>query len=180
MRIFLGLPILANTRKLISNSIAELQKQYAQDMRFLSPRDYHITLHFLGGLDVPQIINLVQALRPIINKHKNFPIEFDKFTVFPDQQGHCWVLTVKENAQLQALYQDVGEVLLQQKLRVDKRGYYPHTTIAKKPRSSLMPSVDFPQINFPPMPAARLLLYVSQQSQAGSCYQALEYFHLLT
>ncbi|WP_163539200.1 RNA 2',3'-cyclic phosphodiesterase [Gracilibacillus sp. YIM 98692] len=94
--------------------------------------DFHITLQFLGALEQEKLLSLSDELEKI-NKIPKFDLEIGNVGTFGKsiQPRVLWVDVVKNN-DLNHLHQKIKEILIQMTLRVEKRPYRPHITLAKK------------------------------------------------
>lgn len=94
--------------------------------------DLHITLKFLGSVDVNKREQLVYALEPL-RKISTFTIDVGSLGSFGNAKKPrvLWA-GVKKTAELAALQERVEEFLVGIGFQLNTRAYRPHITLAKK------------------------------------------------
>jgi 2'-5' RNA ligase len=101
--------------------------------KWTESEDYHITLAFLGSVSDQQKKVLVEYLANLSATHSGFDLQTSSLRWFgrPEHPRILW-LGVRESAPLNGLQREISSVCEHLGLRLDKRPYCPHITIAKQ------------------------------------------------
>lgn len=113
-------------------SVVERDRSLAPSVRFDRAAKWHVTLSFLGQLEVAQADLARRIARELAPQHAPFPLSFGPFGVFPDADRPkvLW-LGVHDRGGLRALAAGLGEALGREGFSLDERPYHPHLTLAR-------------------------------------------------
>jgi 2'-5' RNA ligase len=106
---YVGLDIPANIKKDLP--------QIGQD-----PKNYHITLKFLGSLNPEQLENTKTQLQEIVHSHKDFPVDIAGYKNFGKS---IFYADVKKHPRLNELQKSMGI------FGKDHRKFHPHITLGR-------------------------------------------------
>lgn len=129
MRIFIALPLPADTKTEIQALISKL-KTSAIKGRFVEADLLHITVEFLGEITAEQLDN---AIRIIVGL--SFPplgIRLTEIGTFRKPTGDIWWLGVDPGKDLLALQSQLHTILKDQGFHLEDRPYRPHITLGRK------------------------------------------------
>ena len=114
----------------ITKSLAELDP-HLRGVRWLEPRQMHLTLAFLGNVETEIQEALSQRLRAISWKSFFFPLA--GLGTFPSKGWPkiIWVGVGSGHPHLFQLHKRVQEALLAVGLETDLRSFHPHVTLAR-------------------------------------------------
>lgn len=123
MRLFIAIEVPEE----LKNYVSSLQDEIKTDLvRASYPKDYHLTLLFLGDVDESKLDDIKTKLQNV--EFSRLDLAFDKIGVFPNENyiRVIW-LGIKESEQLAKLAEDVAAAL---EWKQDKR-FHPHITLAR-------------------------------------------------
>ena len=107
------------------------QKNKNQHIVWVKPQIAHINLHFLGNLNKKDINDLKLNLGALESKYGAISMALTGVGVFPSvKKPHILFLGVK-SSNLIKLYQDLGQLLKQNKLPIKKRPFIAHVTLGR-------------------------------------------------
>lgn len=167
----------------ISNFVTKIQPHYPR-FRFIPPKNWHLTLHFLGPISSEQIDALNTILPEWVSKINPFPISFKGLGGF-SQKEKSRILGTAVNCGLNpliSLKEILGQVLLKMQFSADDRPYHAHLTLARS-RNPVPLHIPEAERNVQFSEESRvknIILYQSKLSSEGSEYTALNHFHLKT
>jgi RNA 2',3'-cyclic 3'-phosphodiesterase len=97
--------------------------------RWMEPSNYHLTIRFIGDIDVGVAREVAQSLGQV--KFKPFRVKLKGVGVFGGNKPHSLYAGVEENAELRRLH-DVHERLFQVLgLAAEHRKFVPHVSLAR-------------------------------------------------
>jgi 2'-5' RNA ligase len=129
---FLALSLPEPVREVLRKKADQL-RQNDPFKQWPDPRDYHITLAFLGAAE-PRQIDKVQRKMAAVSTHcESFSVTLDKLGIFgrKDRPRILWA-GVSAGQELYDLQRKVHEVCRSVGFKLDRRPYKPHITLAKK------------------------------------------------
>jgi RNA 2',3'-cyclic 3'-phosphodiesterase len=179
MRLFVGIPLAAETRAGLSALVARLHKP--QDgLRWTSPESWHITLQFLGEASREQMECLLQRLPQV--QAAALSIELEQPGCF--ERAGVFHAGVRATSELETLQQRVTQATAVCGFKAGNRPYRPHITLARvrergasAPLRSLQNRLE-PLPATPAFPAQEFLLYESFLEPRGARYQVRGRFPL--
>lgn len=171
MRIFVALELPQRVKDNLARS-AEQMRHFATKGNFVPQENYHLTLHFLGEVLESDLIFVQSAMDGV----KDLPapqIAVQQFTVLRGSDVVC--AKIRQNGDLTALHDKLGELLENNRFGVEHRAYRPHVTVVRKfgfelPFSEVTKGVD---VFNKPFFATELVLYQSVLSKNGPHYKEL-------
>ncbi len=172
MRVFVALELPQKTRENLTRSADQL-KQFAEGGNFVSEKNYHLTLHFLGEVAERELIFVQSAMDGI----RDLPapqLAMHQFVILRGSDVVCVKLRQQANT-LTTLHDKLGELLEENGFDVEHRAYRPHITVARKhsftlPFSEVTKNID---VFNKPFDATEVVLYQSVLGQGEPVYKEL-------
>jgi RNA 2',3'-cyclic 3'-phosphodiesterase len=129
---FLALPISGEIRHYLHKWTQEVTNQY-KFKQWVHPKDYHITLSFLGKASIKQIEGIKKRVERTTADHQSFSLTLDEINAFGREASPSifWA-GVLESEPLRRLQKDVKETCETEGFLLEDRPYKPHITLAKK------------------------------------------------
>lgn len=132
-RTFIAVPLEENVRA----RIVGLQEQLAQtgtDVKWVEPENLHVTLLFLGEVDLRESVDVCRAIRGVTETVPPFVMTAAGVGCFPNlrRPRTLWVGVAEGNQELVKLHDRIENVLLELGgYRREERGYTPHITLGR-------------------------------------------------
>ena len=171
MRVFVALELPQKTKDNLERS----QNQFAElscGGNFVKKDNFHITLHFLGNVQPSDLIYIQSAMDQIA--HLPAPeLAVTQFAMLRASDIVCAKL--RQNAELTALHDMLGDKLESSGFEVEHRAYRPHVTLIRKKSFTLPFSEVTKSVKVYNMPfyACDVVLYESVFGQQGANYREL-------
>ena len=113
-----------------------------QNIRWLPPQNYHLTLVFLGDVESVKISALQFAIERKLESTKAVPLTISAITPFPFSRPRIAAALVKQTPELLSLQSDVTNCVRKNGITLERRRFVPHVTLGRlKPRAGK--TVDF-------------------------------------
>lgn len=130
---FLAVSLPSTTRHLLSRW-KELVEPNLPFKTWVHPKDYHITLAFLGSAaSFTQIKAVKERIREVVLNHETFQLELTNLGVFGNQASPRILWSgVNHEPLLHELQKEVYEACTEIGFSLDKREFNPHITMARK------------------------------------------------
>lgn len=131
----------------MKNRIFELQqriRKYAIKGRWKYIDNFHLTLKFLGEIDLNQILQIDEALKEICIEQMPFSLELSDMGIFKGKESIrvLWLGLSGEVQKLQLLHEKIDKALAPIGFMRESRKYTPHVTIGQ----DIIFECDFEQI----------------------------------
>jgi 2'-5' RNA ligase len=166
-RIFTGLEIPAEAGQALS-----LLRGGLPGARWIDPENYHLTLRFIGDVDVATAHEIVSLLGRV--NRPPFDLRIDSLASFGGKKPRALVATVANSPALMDLQAEHERLMQRVGLAPEGRKYTPHVTLARLRDTSSRQVADYlaGRGYFPPLSvhAARFVLYSSRASVGGGPY----------
>jgi len=170
-RLFIGLPLTPSTNRALDKYCREISTQYPSlKIRFTPATKRHLTLAFLGSLNIAQIQNAVSIVETL--KHSAFTLQLESISRFPEQQSRIIVALPKASKMLNSLHNKLHSALKTQGLPTTERPFRPHISLARiKYMENNLPLTLNPPVE---MKVSEIILYESLLTDTGSIYTPIE------
>lgn len=177
IRAFIGIGISSEINKRLNQDCENLQNQYGladnEHLRWIAPRNRHITLLFLGNVELQACLDCWKTLSKTTLQPPQ-PCLFDQINHFPDAKSRIIALTESApTGMLNPLKQHINEVFseLAPSSKAAHKTFRPHITLARiRKHKQVEFSATHVDYSFS---ADSLVLYKSQLSDSGSEYEKL-------
>ena len=97
--------------------------------RWIDPDNYHLTLRFIGDIDLPMAREIDSALGRI--KRRPIMLEIDGLSSFGGKKPHSVFARIKPSLELLELQSEQERMMQRLGLRPEARKFTPHITIAR-------------------------------------------------
>ena len=174
---------LPDTAKVFLEDVITVLKQSRADVRWTKPASIHITLKFLGNIDVSIISAIGNQLEPIFSVQEPFDLTISGLGVFPDQRRPrvIWAGLSDNLGYLSKMAEKVDRALIDLGFEHETRPYRPHLTIGRmrssEGRERLMDMVNNQECSGPMFRVNRSVLFQSELGPTGSRYTPLAIFN---
>ncbi len=180
-RLFIALPLPIYQQNLLANLGTKL-RQNLSFANWIDPRDYHLTIQFLGSCSTEKISSIKKQLSLVKNEIPSFHLRIDGLDIFGSPQKPR-VLWAKVAGQLEVLHQlqsEVSKAMEQIGFTKEHRPYRPHITLAKKyiRKGFSMPEVHLTEKTSPKWQVDEIILYRTQLKHKPR-YEIIARFPLL-
>ncbi len=173
MRLFFAIQV---PYKLQLQIVAWRERNLPPMPRYVPAANYHITLAFLGQLPTNRLDALIESASQLIDS-----AQFRAGTLNIDQTGYwskpgiLWIGPKEWPDSLNTMAKRLGGLGQQFGLRVDKRRYQPHLTLARKCELPAKPTSE-PGLT---LPYDEIVLYESVSRRDGVNYEPVQEWPLL-
>ncbi len=129
---FLALPMKEETEERLSSWRDELNQRFSFKT-WVHPKDYHITLAFLGNISLDQITRINEKVNHVCKQHHPFSLELNGIGIFGknDSPRIFWA-GVKKEPSLFLLQREIKKACTSIGFTLEDREYHPHITLARK------------------------------------------------
>lgn len=130
MRLFLAIELPEKVKKELDVQLEDIKKEYPQ-FTWVSPENFHITIHFFGernGLD-----KIKKKVKDLIWDQTAFYLYSFKLDVFANHKLTTYLTFIREK-RIEELASRIKENF--EENSVNEKKFIPHLTIARGPRSS--------------------------------------------
>ena len=135
MRMFVALSIPSKEKKKIHRAAGPL-REGDLPVRWVEPENYHITLKFLGDVQIDRVDPLSKALEDIAGSNVAFEAQVRGFGAFPTiRRPNVLWLGVTPSAALRCLKHDLERGLVECGFEQEPRGFHPHLTLGRVGRN---------------------------------------------
>jgi len=194
MRVFVAIDLDHEIREKIARFL-EGVREFARDVRWVSPESLHITLKFIGEQKPEQVAAIIERLQSVVGN--KIEIRVSGYGFFPTAKApRVFWLGIQAGHQLAGLAASIDSGLAELKIAREDRPSSPHLTLARggsgsgspKSRPGDGPNSRFAtlqkrlaalsELDFGTMTAREFFLYQSQLSPGGPKYTKLQAFPL--
>lgn len=183
MRCFIAIDIPEDLKDSISKVIEKLDHKI-KGIKWVTPRNIHLTLKFLGEIDDKQINLVKDRLTLLKSRHSVFDISISDVGGFPNLKNPkvLWV-GIHNCEKLIKLYRDIEDTLFEIGFDKEERKFSPHLTIARiKDKKDadliLKPLMDYKNYFFGKIKVGEIILMKSILKPLGAEYSKLYTFKL--
>lgn len=132
MRIFIAVPFSEENKKDLKK-IQEKIKKKSKGGRFSDPKNFHLTLKFIGEVPEEKLEEVKGALGSLTQKATSFSLALEGFGTFEKGRTHIpWLGVTKGYEALKDLQEEVEQVLYDLGYKKESRPFQPHMTFGRK------------------------------------------------
>lgn len=141
MRLFVGVDLPTEIKQTLLKFQSELRHLGVNGSWKLLD-SLHITLEFLGELELDKILGLTETLTKVASNYRPFGLTIGGIGAFPSfKQPHTlWTAVSGSLTELNRLRQDLHHELKIKGFKLDERQFKPHITLASRPK---LDNIDF-------------------------------------
>lgn len=180
-RIFIGIDISDESRKLISEYSGNLRNRFPLlKANWTRSENFHITLKFVGEIRGEKLKELTGPVSAIVRKFNPFLLRIDQNGVFPDikKPKIIWIGIQENGERLGNLVNNVEIELERLGLKREARKFHPHITIARLRQPKFGSPIAKEHLNQKIDPVeflvTEIIIYESQLNPTGSIYVPLK------
>ena len=157
----------------IKTQIDYVARQFKNEkIKLVKKANLHITLEFLGEVSKEDQEVLIDKINQL--QHESFDIELTRIGWWRKPQI-LWIGTTHIPKELLTLVKSIKKCVKKQGLRIDKREYKPHVTIARKVKQVVIPN----EALHIPWQVNSFVLVVSNTNENGVEYEVLQEWPLM-
>ena len=177
IRSFLGIPVCDPTRENLSAILNQLRSSHAV-VRWEAPSKFHLTMKFLGDVEVETLEHLADALTAEAKSISTFDLALNTVGAFPSvlEPKIVWA-GGPLSAEIRSLVEVVESIAAQHGLPRETRPFHNHITLGRvKSRenlSRLTEALKSSTLEPIPMRCKQLVLYKSVLQPGGSVYSII-------
>lgn len=169
-RCFIGVPLNAGLQVLLQEEVVALRRQsWSHRVLWVEPRNWHLTLAFLGNQTEQFREQLQIRLQRVLESVPSFALHSRWISGFPDARSRIVALELHSTPALRQLKALVDNELMQLGFQPELRPLRPHITLARFQRNQ-SPHVE-PFVCAHEMSVQGVTLFRSLPTPAGSEYQ---------
>ncbi|MFH0840533.1 MAG: RNA 2',3'-cyclic phosphodiesterase [bacterium] len=180
MRCFIAFPISEEIKKELITLQHEINEQNPNlPIKWVEPENMHVTVEFLGDLELDQVEKVKTILTQAIPEHHAFEYNLEKLTAFPDLNNpRVIVIKVKSSKQQgHLLHQAVWQQLNIQHLIKNKQPWKAHLTIGRLKGEGQLDLENIKLSNITWL-VNQVNFYSSELTPQGPVYSIIEKYYL--
>lgn len=134
IRAFIAIPLSSNVQSYLGNLTHSWSEKVPKHcVRWVKPHLMHITLRFLGNIDVDSLMALAHGLDKIAAGNEAFALHLDRIGCFPNdkQPRVIWVGLGGQVNAANEVKQEIDQALVSLGWEEDGRPFRPHLTLGR-------------------------------------------------
>ncbi|MDE2999157.1 MAG: RNA 2',3'-cyclic phosphodiesterase [Gemmatimonadota bacterium] len=149
-------------------------------LRWVRPEGVHLTLKFLGNVEVVSVPGILEAMRAVAGRTPPMALHTSEVGApDPDRARVVWLEVGGETEILDGLQADVEDAMFRIGFEREERRFHPHLTLARARRRAVrLPSELTGAVPSAHFMVDRLSLYSSELRPGGAVYNALGHARL--
>ncbi len=189
IRSFLALEIPEEAQEQLYNLILKWQRLNLGKIKWVSAKNMHITLKFLGEINQEQKEKIINILKQSLIKIESFNIKLSGLGIFPNwnRPRVLWAGLTEGIEESNILFENVEETLFELDFEPERNKYHPHITLARikflkdkekhKKFVEIIKNANFTYDKI--IPITRIVLMKSTLTPSGAIYEPLEFINLM-
>lgn len=186
MRCFVGIEIPRDVKGSLAKTAQGIRDVVGPGYRCVAEENFHITLKFLGDIQLPLVAPLTESLREVVQRPQPLDFSIDTLSAFPSAEFSriIWAGGKPTTGLLELAY-EVDRVAVDLGLPEETRPFTPHITLLKlrnRQKPASMQEMKIDETLFTPslIPIRRLCLYASESAGDSVSYRDLEAFPFIS
>ena len=181
-RLFIAIDIPGHIKDNVYSRIKTLLKENSH-IKLVAAPNIHITLKFLGNVNINKIEKIKRAIKETADKFNRFKYEISgKINAFPGpRNARIIFLEIGSGGeQISGIYRQLEDNLERIKIRKEKREFSPHITIARiKDKKNMENFIDeYKMDKIERLDCSNITLFESQLKSYGAEYSVIGEFDL--
>jgi len=133
IRTFVAIELDDHTEAHIAAAIETLRQKQIDSLRLVRPEGVHLTLKFLGDIEVSQVAQVADAMKHAASQQAPFSLTLGTPGVFPNTKRArvLWIGLDGEIKALRFLQAEVEEALMSVGFAAERQPFNPHLTIGR-------------------------------------------------
>ena len=183
LRTFLALPLGELFEKEVGQFLKQIRSQDHQEIRWVAPSQFHVTLHFFGLTREDEVEIIKSVVAPLAASYPPLDVNLQEIGCFPGPQRPrvIWIGVGGDTNQLVGLQGEVEKDLSKAGFSVESRTFKPHGTLGRVKKEAGHVQLSWDALNFQKTELKttdRIVLFQSRLSPQGARYEAIETFYL--
>ncbi|MHA2620634.1 MAG: RNA 2',3'-cyclic phosphodiesterase [bacterium JZ-2024 1] len=178
MRVFSGFDLTERLRTAILRSWTDCRKRIKDEVRAVSPENWHLTLYFYGEISESELSRLYEAYAPVCERLSAFRVTLGRWGGFPSARKArvIWAGLSEGNEKVREVKRALDEAHREARIAYEEKEYHPHITVARSRREpvrieeTVLPS-ESDELN-------TIGIYRSILTPRGAIYEALQKYRL--
>jgi len=179
MRSFIAVEVDSKVKKNINETIKHFKKNNS-GVKWIKPEAIHLTLKFLGNIDMQKSQQTTKIMDALCSNHNPFFLSFIGLVTFPQKSRIPKVIWagVKENDLIQKLDKSLENELEKIGFSREKRDFHPHLTLGRIKKNAVIHNL-LPELKkhesevFGESKVERIILFKSTLTPSGAVYDIL-------
>ena len=175
VRSFFALALPGAAREACAALAAQLRaRDGGEGVRWVAPASYHLTLRFLGNVEVEALPGLLARVAERVAGLSPFAFRLGAARAFPTpSRPRVIVVSAEPEEPLRALAERLEEGVVAAGLAAERRAFHAHLTLGRV-RSRRHPALSGAEVpGAPAVPVREVVLYQSDLAPGGSVYTPL-------
>lgn len=178
MRLFIALPLPEDIEEALSKTIFAF-KQKGGKVKWVAPKNIHLTLKFLGEVGEDRVVKIKSALDDIAQKYPPISTSVNKIGAFPNlgRPKIIWAGLEGETDRMEKIAGEIENTMEKLGFEKENRRFKPHLTLGRiKDSRGMEELTDYlKNYSLDPMPLSidRIVLFKSTLMPRGPIYDRL-------
>jgi len=147
MRLFIAFPISQEVKNELESAFVSLRQTTADRLKWTSEDGWHITVAFLGDIDVVEtqcIASLREVIETVCKKYRPMNFRLDKIDGFPNIENPNVIVAkaIDESGMASQLQKELVDKLRKIGIEIENRLWKPHITIARNKMGERVTGLD--------------------------------------
>jgi RNA 2',3'-cyclic 3'-phosphodiesterase len=184
IRSFLAIELSEGLKETLAEYIQELSRIPSR-IKWVSPRQTHLTLKFFGAINQETVGKISQALSPVIAAYPRFPLALKGLGAFPNlfRPRVIWLSLGGETDILLGLHQRIEGALIPLGIPKEERPFKGHLTLGRNKDNQINEGLyrglsQWAKEETVPFEVGEVVLFRSDLKPAGPVYTKLKTFIL--
>lgn len=134
IRTFIAIDLPLAIKDELNSLISKLRHELEDhSIRWVKSDSIHLTLKFIGDIDISSVSNITSAMNQVAARHENFDIRISNLGCFPkpSRPRVIWVGVQEGSGRLSNLQKDIEIVLAELGIEKEGRPYHAHLTLGR-------------------------------------------------
>jgi 2'-5' RNA ligase len=133
VRTFIAVELSPQARTYLAQAVQSMKEQGLQGVRWVRPEGIHLTLKFLGGIPLPMVEKVAQALKEACRGISPFELALSKTGAFPNVERPrvLWIGLSGDLDPLAELQKRIESRMQRLGFPPETRGFSPHVTLGR-------------------------------------------------
>lgn len=184
IRCFIAIELNPQTKEYIQQIQSELKK-FEADVKWVEPHNAHLTIKFLGDVDLKEIGKIQEAIQEIAQGTISIQTQLTQLGVFPKPSYPriIWLGLEDKEKRIEELADKIEKAVRKFGIKKEARPFTAHITLGRiksfKNLKALMQSMgNYPSIEPRPQTIQEIILFKSTLTSARPIYETLAKFHM--
>jgi len=131
LRVFIAIEFQEEVKNYLKE-IQDLISRKSEKGNFTIKDNFHLTLKFIGEVDLELVEKIKKAIDETVENHNNFKLYFNKIGKFSRASKSIIWMGLKREEELYSLYDKIERELEKINIRKEERKYTPHITLGRE------------------------------------------------